>query len=75
MQRDLLKSLRVAINGGSIGGLCAGVALRGNGAQVDIYERIAGSMETRGAGIVVQPELTNLLEQFVAHPLPHTSCS
>jgi hypothetical protein len=31
MQRDPLKSLRVAINGGSIGGLCAGVALRGNG--------------------------------------------
>jgi 2-polyprenyl-6-methoxyphenol hydroxylase-like FAD-dependent oxidoreductase len=32
-------------------------------------------METRGAGIVVQPELTNLLEQFGAPELPHTSCS
>jgi len=38
MQSDRLKSLRVAINGGSIGGLCATVALRGNGAQVDIYD-------------------------------------
>jgi 2-polyprenyl-6-methoxyphenol hydroxylase-like FAD-dependent oxidoreductase len=75
MQRDSLKLLRVAINGGSIGGLCAGVALRGKGAQVDIYERIVGPMETRGAGIVVQPELTNLLEQFGAPELPHTSCS
>lgn len=75
MQTDALRSLRVAINGGSIGGLCAGVALRGNGARVDIYERIAGPMETRGAGIVVQHELTNLLEQFGAPALPHTSCS
>ena len=75
MQSDALKSLRVAINGGSIGGLCAGVALHGNGAQVEIYERIAGPMETRGAGIVVQHELTNLLEQSGAPALPHTSCS
>jgi hypothetical protein len=32
-------------------------------------------MEMRGAGIVVQNELTNLLEQFGAPALPHTSCS
>lgn len=75
MQSDALRSLRVAINGGSIGGLCAGVALHGNGARVDIYERIAGPMETRGAGNVVQHELTNLLEQFGAPALPHTSCN
>ena len=42
MQGEALKSLRVAINGGSIGGLCAGIALRGNGAHVDIYERKIG---------------------------------
>jgi 2-polyprenyl-6-methoxyphenol hydroxylase-like FAD-dependent oxidoreductase len=75
MQSDALTSLRVAINGGSVGGLCAGIALRGNGARVDIYERIAGPMETRGAGIVLQHELTKLLEQFGAPALPHTSCS
>jgi 2-polyprenyl-6-methoxyphenol hydroxylase-like FAD-dependent oxidoreductase len=75
MQGDALKSLRVAVNGGSIGGLCSGVALRGNGAQIDIYEWIAGPMETRGAGIVIQHELTNLLEQYGAPALPHTSCS
>ena len=40
----------VTIAGGSIGGLCAGVALRGIGADVHIYERVAGPMETRGAG-------------------------
>ena len=45
--------LRVTIAGGSIGGLCAGVALRGIGADVQIFEGHPGPMETRGAGIVV----------------------
>ena len=53
MRNETLKSLRVTINGGSIGGLCAGVALHGHGAKVNIYEHIPGPMETRGAGIVV----------------------
>jgi hypothetical protein len=30
----------------------AGVALRGIGADVHIYERVAGPMETRGAGLL-----------------------
>jgi 2-polyprenyl-6-methoxyphenol hydroxylase-like FAD-dependent oxidoreductase len=32
-------------------------------------------METRGAGIVVQPEMTAILERYGAPPLPMTSCS
>src|SRR5271166_494309 len=67
-------SLRVAVAGGSIGGLCAGIALRGAGALVDIFERHVGAVETRGAGIVVQPELTSLLHRHGARPLPTTSC-
>lgn len=66
--------LRVAVAGGSIGGLCAGIALRGAGAVVDIFERHVGAVETRGAGIVVQPELTSLLHRHDALPLPTTSC-
>jgi 2-polyprenyl-6-methoxyphenol hydroxylase-like FAD-dependent oxidoreductase len=66
--------LKVTIAGGSIGGLCAGIALRGIGADVEIFERNAGPMETRGAGIVVQPYLTGLLHQHHAPPLPVTSC-
>src|ERR1700730_5142845 len=51
--------LQVAVAGGSIGGLCAGLALqRIAGAEVDIYERHVGEVETRGAGIVGQPELS-----------------
>jgi 2-polyprenyl-6-methoxyphenol hydroxylase-like FAD-dependent oxidoreductase len=61
MPGDSLRDFRVVVAGGSLGGLCAGVALRGQGAKVDIYERHAGQMENRGAGIVVQQELTRLL--------------
>jgi 2-polyprenyl-6-methoxyphenol hydroxylase-like FAD-dependent oxidoreductase len=68
-------SLRAVVAGGSLGGLCAGIALRGIGAAVDIYERYAGPMETRGAGIVVQPQLTELLRRSDAPLLPTTSCS
>ena len=66
--------LKVTIAGGSIGGMCAGIALRGIGADVEIFERSAGPMETRGAGIVVQPHLTSLLREHHAPALPVTSC-
>ena len=59
---------RIVVAGGSIGGLCAGIALRGIGAEVDIFERHPGPMVTRGAGIVVQPELVNLLTSHAAPP-------
>jgi 2-polyprenyl-6-methoxyphenol hydroxylase-like FAD-dependent oxidoreductase len=74
MPRDSLKDLRVVVAGGSLGGLCAGVALRGQGANVDIFERNPGEMEARGAGIVVQQELTSLLQRHGAPPLATTSC-
>jgi 2-polyprenyl-6-methoxyphenol hydroxylase-like FAD-dependent oxidoreductase len=67
--------LQVAVAGGSIGGLCAGLALhRIAGAEVVIYERHVGEVETRGAGIVVQPELTELLRLVEAAELPTTGC-
>jgi 2-polyprenyl-6-methoxyphenol hydroxylase-like FAD-dependent oxidoreductase len=49
MPRDSHKDLRVVVAGGSLGGLCAGVALRGEGVNVDIFERHPGEMETRAA--------------------------
>jgi len=65
---------KVTIAGGSIGGLCAGLALRGIGADVTVYEREAGPFDTRGAGIVVQPHLVSLLRDHHAPPLPVTGC-
>ncbi|MEM8951925.1 MAG: FAD-dependent monooxygenase [Pseudomonadota bacterium] len=66
--------LRVTVAGGSIGGLCAGLALHGQGFDVHVYERHAGQMDTRGAGIVVQRELVQLLQANGAPRLPTTSC-
>src|ERR1700733_271508 len=66
--------LRIAVAGGSIGGLCAGLALRGAGFDVQVYERISGPMETRSAGIVVQGELTDLLRTHGAGALPTARC-
>src|ERR1700692_1861765 len=67
--------LRIVVAGGSIGGLCAGGALRGAGFDVKVYERVAGPMETRGAGIVVQGELIDLLRTHGAGALPTTHCT
>ncbi|MGZ5867485.1 MAG: FAD binding domain-containing protein [Xanthobacteraceae bacterium] len=47
---------RALIVGGSIGGLFAGLLLRRAGWHVAIYERVAGELAGRGAGIVVQPD-------------------
>lgn len=74
MDKGNLQDLRAVIAGGSIGGLCAGIALHGSGAAVDIYERNSGPMETRGAGIVVQNELLEILRRYGAPDLPTTSC-
>ena len=73
MQSDA--PLRITVAGGSIGGLSAGVALRVAGFDVQVHERHPGPMETRGAGIVVQGELRQLLRANGAPPLPTTQCS
>src|ERR1700682_6151619 len=67
--------LRIVVAGGSIGGLCAGLALGGAGFDVQGYERVSGPMETRGAGIVVEGELIDLLRTHGADALPTTHCT
>lgn len=52
---------RAAVVGGSLGGLAAAHELRSIGADVAVYERSAGRTEPRGAGIVMQPEVADLL--------------
>ncbi len=69
-----ISPLRIAVVGGSIGGLCAGIQLHDIGMDVEIFERHPGQMESRGAGIVVQSDLTDLLRQCDAPQLPTTSC-
>lgn len=56
--------LRVAVVGGSLGGLCAAHALRGAGCTVEVFEKSAHTMGDRGAGLVVQMDVLHLLESL-----------
>ena len=47
---------RVAVVGGSLGGLTAALVLRDLGCEVDVFERSTAELESRGAGIVVLDE-------------------
>src|ERR1700749_4761782 len=48
---------RALVIGGSMSGLLAALMLRRHGWEAEIYERVAGELAGRGAGIVVQPSL------------------
>ncbi|MHA3700696.1 FAD binding domain-containing protein [Jatrophihabitans sp. YIM 134969] len=64
---------RVAIVGGSIGGMTAAGLFRDAGYQVDVYERSAGPLSGRGTGIVVQPQLVRFLLERTATTLDEIS--
>lgn len=55
---------RIIIAGGSLGGLCMGIALQEQGINVQIYERSSGLMVSRGAGIVLQPQVIEFFERY-----------
>src|SRR4051812_21647895 len=46
---------RVAVMGGSLGGLTAALVLRDRGCDVEVYERSSAPLRDRGAGIVLHP--------------------
>jgi 2-polyprenyl-6-methoxyphenol hydroxylase-like FAD-dependent oxidoreductase len=49
--------------GGSLAGLFAGTLLRSIGWQVDIYERSPHSLDSRGGGIVLQPDVVEAFQR------------
>ncbi|NEP17964.1 MAG: hypothetical protein F6J97_13835, partial [Leptolyngbya sp. SIO4C1] len=49
--------------GGSLGGLFAGILLRSVGWQVDIYERSRRALDSRGGGVVLQPEVVEAFQR------------
>lgn len=72
MRREkTMKTLRVRIVGGSVGGLFAAALLRQEGHDVRLYERSSGGLAGRGAGLVGQRDLFALLRavgcEHVAH--------
>ncbi|MGA1835933.1 FAD-dependent monooxygenase [Herbiconiux sp. 11R-BC] len=54
-------TLDIAVVGGSIGGLFAATALSRAGHRVTVFERSVHGLARRGAGLVAQPELFELL--------------
>jgi 2-polyprenyl-6-methoxyphenol hydroxylase-like FAD-dependent oxidoreductase len=60
---------KVVVVGGSLGGLFDAIALRSLGCEVDVYEKSAGLMQDRGAGIVLQQEVAEFLTRFDVAPL------
>lgn len=54
---------RVGVVGGSLGGITAALVLRDLGCEVDVYERSAAQLESRGAGIVVLDETLRYLRE------------
>jgi 2-polyprenyl-6-methoxyphenol hydroxylase-like FAD-dependent oxidoreductase len=54
---------RALIIGGSLGGLFAGNLLRRIGWDVEIFERSAKDLDSRGGGIVLQPEVVEVFRR------------
>ncbi len=58
------KRRRALIIGGSLGGLFAGNLLRRIGWSVDIFERSPHDLDSRGGGIVLQPEVVEVFRRM-----------
>jgi len=61
MENQASAAKQAVVIGGSLGGLFAGLLFRSIRWDVDIYERSPGDLDSRGGGIVLQPEM---LEAF-----------
>jgi 2,6-dihydroxypyridine 3-monooxygenase len=64
---------RVAVVGGSIGGLTAAALLRDAGCEVEVFERSPAPLAGYGTGIVVQPELVRYFLERTAITLERIS--
>ncbi|WP_144149175.1 FAD binding domain-containing protein [Paraburkholderia sp. BCC1884] len=61
---------RAVIVGGSLGGLLTAATLRAAGWQVDVFETSPNQLESRGGGVVLQPDVLDAL-QFAGIELPN----
>jgi 2-polyprenyl-6-methoxyphenol hydroxylase-like FAD-dependent oxidoreductase len=55
-----LQAPRALIIGGSLGGLFTAIALRKIGWRVDVFERSPHALDSRGGGLVLQPDVLNV---------------
>ena len=64
-----MPGVQAAVVGGSVGGLCAAIALGDIGCEATVYEQAPHEQQGRGAGIVLHPHLATFLERHgVAAP-------
>src|ERR1700674_4720980 len=59
-----MSARRAVVIGGSMSGLLAALALRRRGWDVDIFERVESELSGRGAGIVAQTQLGDILHDI-----------
>ncbi|NPT40196.1 hypothetical protein GNZ12_02445 [Paraburkholderia sp. 1N] len=65
-----LEKPRAVVIGGSLGGLLAATTLRAAGWQVDVFETSPNELESRGGGVVLQPDVLDALH-FAGVALPN----
>lgn len=65
-----LEKPRAVVIGGSLGGLLTATTLRAAGWQVDVFETSPNELESRGGGVVLQPDVLDALH-FARVPLPN----
>jgi 2-polyprenyl-6-methoxyphenol hydroxylase and related FAD-dependent oxidoreductases len=65
-----LEKPRAVIVGGSLGGLLSAITLRAAGWQVEVFETSPNELESRGGGVVLQPDVLDAL-QFGGVALPN----
>lgn len=58
----LFQRPRAIIIGGSLGGLFSAVCLRAIGWDVEVFERSPRDLDSRGGGLVLQPDVTDALD-------------
>jgi 2-polyprenyl-6-methoxyphenol hydroxylase-like FAD-dependent oxidoreductase len=64
----LTKHNRATVIGGSLAGLFAGALLHRGGWEVQVYERSSRELESRGGGIVLQPEVVEVFRRLGLDP-------
>jgi 2-polyprenyl-6-methoxyphenol hydroxylase-like FAD-dependent oxidoreductase len=67
MEHQASAAKQAVVIGGSLGGLFAGLLLRSIGWDVDIYERSPHDLDSRGGGIVLQPEVLEAFRRAGVH--------
>ncbi|MEI8180931.1 FAD-dependent monooxygenase [Aestuariivirga sp.] len=65
--------LTVAIIGGSVAGLTAAIELRSLGCHVEVFERSATEMKSRGGGIVLQQNVIDWFSGTLGLPIDQVS--